>query len=51
MSYQSFVYQVNDGIATLHLNDPDVLNALTFEVYAELEQLTGELAQDEPLRS
>jgi hypothetical protein len=47
ISYQSFVDQVNDGIATLRLNDPDVLNALMFEVYAELEQLTGELAQDE----
>jgi len=50
MSYQSFVYQVNDGIATVRLDDPDVLNALTFETYAELEQLTGEVAQDETVK-
>lgn len=47
MSYQSFIYEVEDGIATVRLNDPDRLNALTFQTYEELERLTGELAQDE----
>lgn len=46
MAYRSFVYEVEDGIATVRLNDPDRLNALTFQTYEELEKLTGDLAQD-----
>ena len=33
MSYSSFLYEVADGIATVRLNDPETLNALTFETY------------------
>jgi enoyl-CoA hydratase/carnithine racemase len=50
MSYSSFVYEVSQGIATVRLNDPDKLNALTFETYAELERLFSDLAQDEPVK-
>ena len=50
MSYRSFVYEVDDGIATVRLNDPDRLNALTFETYAELERLTRELAADDAVQ-
>ena len=50
MSYQSFIYEVDDGIATVRLNDPDRLNALTFQTYEELEKLTGDLAQDERVK-
>lgn len=50
MMYQSFVYEVEDGIATVRLNDPDRLNALTFQTYEELEKLTGDLAQDERVK-
>ena len=39
MTYQSFIYEVSEGIATIRLNDPDRLNALTFETYAELERV------------
>ena len=46
MAYSSFSYEVEDGIATVRLNDPDRLNALTFQTYEELEKLTGDLAQD-----
>src|SRR5262249_53921803 len=46
MSYRSFVYDNRDGIATIRLNDPDRLNALTFETYAELEKIMFELGQD-----
>jgi len=46
MAYQSFIYEVKDGIATARLNDPDRLNALTFQIYEELERLTRELAED-----
>ena len=46
MSYESLIYQVEDGIATVRLNDPDRLNALTFATYAELERLFAAMAND-----
>lgn len=46
MKYRSFLYEVSDGIATVRLNDPEKLNALTFETYAELNRLTRALARD-----
>jgi enoyl-CoA hydratase/carnithine racemase len=30
-----FLYRVDDGVATLTFNRPEVLNALTFEIYAQ----------------
>jgi enoyl-CoA hydratase/carnithine racemase len=47
MAYESFMYEVKDGIAWARLNDPDRLNALTFKTYEELERLTRELADDD----
>lgn len=46
MSYDSFVYEVEGGIATIRLNDPERLNALTFEAYMELERVFGAMAHD-----
>lgn len=46
MSYSSFAFENNDGIATIRLNDPERLNALTFQTYADLEKITAELADD-----
>lgn len=50
MAYQSFIYEVDDGIATIRLNDPDRLNALTFRTYEELERLFKELAEDNSIK-
>ncbi len=50
MSYRSFVFESSDGIATIRLNDPDRLNALTFETYGELEKITADLAQDSDVK-
>jgi len=50
MSYRSFVFENSDGIATIRLNDPDRLNALTFETYGELEKITADLAQDSDVK-
>jgi enoyl-CoA hydratase/carnithine racemase len=44
------LYQVEDGIATVTFNRPDVLNALTFEVYAEFRDLLAELRRDETVK-
>lgn len=47
MAYDSFVFENNDGIATIRLNDPERLNALTFQTYRDLEKITAELADDD----
>ena len=47
MPYDSFVFENNDGIATIRLNDPERLNALTFQTYRDLEMITAELAHDD----
>src|SRR5919109_1226927 len=47
MTYRSFVFENNGGIATIRLNDPDRLNALTLETYGELEKIMAELAHDD----
>jgi enoyl-CoA hydratase/carnithine racemase len=46
-----FLYEVNEGVATLTLNRPEVMNALTFEVYAQLRDLFAELRRDDNVRA
>lgn len=46
-----FLYEVNDGIATLTFNRPEVMNALTFEVYAQLRDLFEALRYDDAVRA
>ena len=41
--WEHFEFGVNDGVATLTLDRPDKLNALTFDVYADLRDLIIEL--------
>jgi enoyl-CoA hydratase/carnithine racemase len=50
MSSRSFVFENNDGIATIRLNDPERLNALTFETYGELEKIMLELGHDSTVK-
>ena len=50
MSYD-FLYEVDDGIATLTFNRPEVMNALTFEIYAQLRDLFETLRYDEAVRA
>jgi enoyl-CoA hydratase/carnithine racemase len=41
--WNNFELGLEDGVATLTLSRPEKLNALTFEVYADLRDLLGEL--------
>ena len=47
----SFLYQLTgEGVATITLNRPERLNALTFEVYRELTNLFAELRDESAVR-
>lgn len=41
--WRHFEFDVDDGVATVRFNRPDKLNALTFDVYADLRDLLAEL--------
>ena len=45
--WRHFDFAVSDGVAQITLNRPEKLNPLTFESYADLRDLFGEL----PLRT
>lgn len=45
-----FLYEVNEGVATITLNRPDVMNALTFDIYAQLRDLFSDLRTDTAVR-
>ena len=43
--WKHFRFSLDDGVATVTLDRPDKLNALTFEAYADLRDLLAELPQ------
>jgi enoyl-CoA hydratase/carnithine racemase len=49
-SYRRIVFENRDGIGTIRLNDPERLNALTFESYGELEQIMLDLAREKAVK-
>ncbi len=49
MNYD-FLYEVQGGVATITLNRPDVLNAITLEIYAQLRDLFEQLRYDDSVR-
>ena len=49
--WEHFRYQQDDGLATVTFDRPERLNALTFEVYADLRDLLAELPQREGVRA
>jgi enoyl-CoA hydratase/carnithine racemase len=44
-NWDNFKFAVEGGVATVTLSRPERLNALTFDVYADLRDLLGELPQ------
>jgi enoyl-CoA hydratase/carnithine racemase len=49
-SHYDFLYEVVGGIATLTFNRPDVLNALTFDIYAQFRDLLEDLRYDDSVK-
>jgi enoyl-CoA hydratase/carnithine racemase len=47
---RSFLYELQDGVATITLNRPERLNALTFEVYRELTDTFAVLPNQSDVR-
>ena len=45
-----FLYEVQGGVATVTFNRPEVLNALTFDVYAQLRDLFEGLRYDDSVK-
>jgi enoyl-CoA hydratase/carnithine racemase len=48
---KSFLYEVGEGVATITLNRPERLNALTFEVYRELTDTFAALRDENSVRA
>ncbi len=48
--WQHFGFAIVDGVATVTFNRPEKLNALTFDVYADLRDLLAELEHREDVR-
>ncbi len=49
-SPKSFLYEQHEGIATITLNRPERLNAITFEVYRELTDFFAKLRDEKDVR-
>jgi len=47
MKYEDILISIGDGVATITVNRPDVLNALRYETWRELETAFKELEADE----
>src|SRR5437667_10530331 len=46
-----FLYEVTDNVATLTFNRPEVMNALTFEIYSQLRDLFETLRYDDAVHA
>jgi enoyl-CoA hydratase/carnithine racemase len=51
ISPNSFRYEARDGVATITLNRPERLNAITFEVYRELTDTFAALRSEQSVRA
>ena len=50
MTYRTVLFDVAEGYATLTLNRPDRLNAVTMEMHKELRQVIGKVRADDRVR-
>jgi enoyl-CoA hydratase len=50
MSFETILYEVKDGIATITLNRPNVLNALNLQVLGEMLDAIGQASADDEVK-
>jgi enoyl-CoA hydratase len=50
MNFEAITYEVNEGIATIAVNRPDVLNALNRRVLAEMLVAIGQVSADDDVK-
>ncbi len=50
MNYDGLVFDKSSGVATIRLNNPEKLNALTFQTYADLAKIIADLAHDDEVK-
>lgn len=49
--YKTLKYEVNEGVALMTINKPEVLNALDGEILTEIEQVVNELEKSEDVKA
>lgn len=51
MTYETLLYEVSDGVATITLNRPDTYNSLSIATLDELKQAFKQIAKDHDVRA
>jgi 2-(1,2-epoxy-1,2-dihydrophenyl)acetyl-CoA isomerase len=51
MSYETILFAVQDGVATITLNRPDKYNALTLTMYNEILDALKQIERDKAVRA
>jgi 2-(1,2-epoxy-1,2-dihydrophenyl)acetyl-CoA isomerase len=51
MSYETILFEVEDGVATLTLNRPDVFNAVTAQMLTEIKDALNIVEKDDTIRA
>ena len=51
MTYQTILYDKFEGIGTITLNRPEVMNALSTTLYRELDQAITEVESDDEVKA
>lgn len=51
MAYETLLLSVEEGVATITLNRPEVLNALNHNVFSELSEVAQQLADDDSVHA
>ena len=51
MKYENVIFEIEGSIATVTLNQPSVLNSLTYKMIEEILDAIGRLAEDDEVRA